>query len=229
MPQVARGKGKDTVKTGHACTAETVTDVCSANVFVNNIGVCRKGDKIKVHTRKVGKHCINHTETIKAGSSTVFVNNIPISRKGDSADAGFISSGSANVYAGDSTATATAVVVANDPPTAIASATTITKQIVKNFSANDFKFTDINDDSLKAVIITSLPKVGKLRLGNANVKANQTILASQLAALTYYPNKSKNGTQHAAVGFKVKDTGGTLNKGKDTSLESTITITIKPK
>ena len=229
MPQVARGKGKDTVKTGHGCASTTNTDKCSANVFVNNIGVCRKGDAIKTHKHPSGDKCVNHTVNIKAGSATVFVNNIPISRKGDSADSGFISSGSDTVYAGDSTATAIAVVVANDPPNAIASATTITKQLVKNFSESDFKFTDINNDSLKAVIITSLPKVGSLRLGNATVKANQTILASQLAALRYYPDKSKNGTKHAAIGFKVKDTGGTLNKGKDTSLESTITITIKPK
>jgi len=225
MPQVARGKGKDTVTTGHACTAKTVTDVCSANVFVNNIGVCRKGDKIKVHTHKVGKNCVNHTETIKAGSATVFVNNIPISRKGDKADAGSISSGSDNVYAGDSTST----VIANEPPTAIASSITITKRIIKYFTATDFKFTDIDNNSLSAVIITKLPKVGRLRLGKANVKTNQNVLASQVSALAYYPDASKNGTQHAAIGFKVKDSGGTLNKGKDTSTESTITITIKPK
>lgn len=225
MPQVARGKGKDTVKTGHGCASTTNTDKCSANVFVNNIGVCRKGDAIKTHKHPSGDKCVNHTVNIKAGSATVFVNNIPISRKGDAADAGSISSGSDNVFAGDSTSS----VSVNEAPIAIASAITITKKIVKYFSTNDFKFTDIDNNSLSEVIISKLPKVGRLKLGKSNVKANQSIPSNNIPLLAYYPNTSKNGTQHAAIGFKIKDTGGTLNKGKDTSSESTITITIKPK
>jgi|688.fasta_scaffold339167_1 uncharacterized Zn-binding protein involved in type VI secretion len=225
MPRVARGKGKDTVSTGHLCTATTNTDKCSTNVFVNNIGVCRKGDAIKVHTHKVGDKCVNHTETIKAGSATVFVNNIPIARDTDKADAGTISSGSDNVYAGDSTSS----VSANEPPTAIANAFTITKRVVKHFTQSDFKFKDIDNNSISAVIISKLPKVGRLKLGKANVKANQSVPSANVSLLAYYPDGSKNGTQHAAIGFKIKDSGGTLNKGKDTSSESTITITIKPK
>ena len=100
MPKVARGSEKDSVNTGHACTTVTKTNECSTNVFVNDKGACRKGDKIKVHTRKVGDDCVNHTETIKAGSSTVFVNNKAIARDTDAADSGTISSGSDNVYAG---------------------------------------------------------------------------------------------------------------------------------
>lgn len=100
MSAVARGDGSDTVSTGHKCTATTTTKVCSSNVFVNNKGVCRKGDTITVHTTKVGDSCVNHTAAINAGSGSVFVNGIAIARKDDSADAGKISSGSADVFAG---------------------------------------------------------------------------------------------------------------------------------
>lgn len=225
MPAVARGSGQDTVSTGHSCTGTTNTDKCSTDVFVNDKGACRKGDAIKVHTHKVGKNCVNHTETIKAGSATVFVNNIPISRNGDSADAGSISSGSPTVFAGDSSST----VSANEPPIAIASSSTITKNNIKYFSTDDFKFTDADGNSVKAVIITKLPKVGVLKVGTAKVKANQSIPASSIPAMSYVPDKSRKGVVAAAIGFKIQDTGGTANNGKDTSSESTITITITPK
>jgi uncharacterized Zn-binding protein involved in type VI secretion len=100
MAAVARGSGTDKINTGHGCTTTTTTNVCSSNVFVNNKGVCRKGDAITSHTKPAGKNCVNHSASINAGSATVFVNGIPIARNGDSADAGSISSGSANVFAG---------------------------------------------------------------------------------------------------------------------------------
>lgn len=99
MPAIARGKSTDTVSTGHSCTSSTTTDKCSGNVYVNNKGVCRKGDKILPHTTKVGNGCVMHDASINAGSGNVFANGIAISRKGDSADAGSISSGSSNVFA----------------------------------------------------------------------------------------------------------------------------------
>lgn len=225
MPAVARGSGKDTVKTGHGCTGTTHTDKCSANVFANNIGVCRKGDKIKVHNHPVGDGCAPHSASIKAGSATVFVNNIPISRKGDKADAGSISSGSDNVFAGDSTSSVTV----NEAPIAIASTITMVRSAIKQFTTNDFKFTDINNNGISAVIITKLPKTGTLKLGTAKMKANQSVPADKIPTISYVPNTSKSGVQHASISFKIKDDGGTLKGGKDTSNESTIVITITPK
>jgi uncharacterized Zn-binding protein involved in type VI secretion len=100
MSKVARKNGADTVNTGHGCDSTTVTDVGSSSVFVNGIGVCRKGDRIKIHTIPSGSSCVPHTAVINVGSSSVFVNGIAIARLGDSADAGNISSGSNNVFAG---------------------------------------------------------------------------------------------------------------------------------
>jgi uncharacterized Zn-binding protein involved in type VI secretion len=100
MPAVARKDGNDSISTGHGCDSTTVTEAGSGNVFVNGIGACRKGDVIRIHTIPSGKSCVPHSAKINVGSGTVFVNGIPIARKGDSADAGNISSGSGNVFAG---------------------------------------------------------------------------------------------------------------------------------
>lgn len=100
MPAVARKDGTDSINTGHGCDATTVTQAGSGNVFVNGKGACRKGDAIKIHTILAGTSCVPHSAQINAGSGSVFVNGIPIARKGDSADAGNISSGSGNVFAG---------------------------------------------------------------------------------------------------------------------------------
>lgn len=230
MPAVARGSGQDTISTGHTCTSTTNTDKCSTNVFVNNKGACRKGDKIKVHTHKVGKKCVNHTETIKEGSASVFVNNIAIARKSDSADKGSISSGSPTVFAGSNSYPMTGkAILVNAPPVAVASSVSMTKLSVKKFSTSDFKFEDEEKNSIKSVVITSLPKSGTFKLGNTTVKPNQVIPADKISLLSYTPNKSARGTQYVAVGFKIQDTGGTANKGKDTGIGSNITITVTPK
>lgn len=100
MPAVARGSKSDSVDTGHGCDSTTNTDKCSENVFVNGIGVCRKGDNIKTHNQPSGNNCVPHTPSISGGSGTVFVNNKALARKGDSADSGSLSSGSDNVFAG---------------------------------------------------------------------------------------------------------------------------------
>lgn len=98
MPSVAR-KG-DSVNTGHGCNSTTTTDACSSTVFVNGIGVNRKGDMITMHTIPAGKYCVPHSANINAGSSTVFVDGKSVARQGDSADSGSITSGSASVFAG---------------------------------------------------------------------------------------------------------------------------------
>lgn len=100
MPAVARMSGQDTVSTGHDCDATTVTDVGSPNVFVNGVGACRQGDAIQIHSIKVGQYCVPHSAQINAGSNSVYVNGKPIARNGDFTDAGTLSSGSSNVFAG---------------------------------------------------------------------------------------------------------------------------------
>lgn len=98
MPPVSRIG--DTISTGHGCDGVTTLTGPSENVLVNNIGVERQGDPTVSH-RVSGRNCSNsHIAVVNAGSGTVFVNNKPIARIGDSADAGSITSGSPNVFAG---------------------------------------------------------------------------------------------------------------------------------
>jgi len=90
----------DTIATGHGCDGTTTLTGPSGDVFANNIGIERQGDPTVVH-RLTGRGCgVTHTAVVNAGSSTVFVNNKPIARVGDSADAGSVTSGSPNVFAG---------------------------------------------------------------------------------------------------------------------------------
>ena len=65
-------------------------------------GVERKGDPAAPHTIPAGSPpvCVPHSAVINAGSGTVFVNKKPIARIGDSCDAGAITGGSSNVFAG---------------------------------------------------------------------------------------------------------------------------------
>lgn len=72
----------------------------SGDVFVNDRGVSRRGDKNTPH-KKPGKKCPIHSAAISGGSSTVFVNGRPIGRVGDKiADCTSVAQGSPNVFAG---------------------------------------------------------------------------------------------------------------------------------
>ena len=72
----------------------------SENVFVNNIGVSRQGDKNTVHVLP-GLPCPSHQQVITTGSTTVFVNNVGCGRIGDDISAcTSVASGSVNTFAG---------------------------------------------------------------------------------------------------------------------------------
>lgn len=101
MPAIARDG--DPTTTGHGCDAvSTVTGPtgASAKVYVNSIAVECKGNPVAPHTIDSGGGCVAHSAVINEGSSTVFVNNIQIARVGDSTDAGAITAGSPNTFAG---------------------------------------------------------------------------------------------------------------------------------
>lgn len=68
---------------------------CSPDVFINNRGSERLGDKVQATCKNIGK--------MITGSSTVFVNNRQISRIGDQFDGiykGKMITGSPDVFAG---------------------------------------------------------------------------------------------------------------------------------
>jgi uncharacterized Zn-binding protein involved in type VI secretion len=100
MPAVVRVG--DPLSTGHGCTGSTT--LASHNqdgtVRANSIVIAVVGAPTVVHTIPAGDACIPHTANLNAGSSSVFINGIPVGRVGDSADAGAMTSGSPNVFAG---------------------------------------------------------------------------------------------------------------------------------
>ena len=96
----------------------------------------------------------------------------------------------------------------------------------KAFTASDFQFNDAHDNpanALAAVIIDTLPQNGTLTLSGADVSQGQTILATDIANLLYTPNSLFSGTD--SLTFDVRDDGGTVNGGVDTS-SNAATLTI---
>ena len=101
MPAVTRTG--DATTTGHGCDTTTTVIGPSTDVFCNSKGVERKGDPAAAHTipnSATPPVCIAHSAVINEGASTVFVNSKAIARIGDSCDAGAITEGSGDVFAG---------------------------------------------------------------------------------------------------------------------------------
>lgn len=108
-------------------------------------------------------------------------------------------------------------IAVNDAPIATNSTVTTNEDTPKIFAASDFNFTDIENNALSAIIITSLPAMGTLKLNNVTVTANQEISVVDISNLTFTPATNANGINYASFDFKVKDDGGTANGGVDTS------------
>ncbi|MBC1237845.1 tandem-95 repeat protein [Nostoc sp. 2RC] len=143
--------------------------------------------------------------------------------------------GTTNGIADPKSAIATAsfnITPVNDAPSGTDK--TITTGTSYTFTVADFGFTDSNDtpaNSLQAVIISSLPTIGRLTLKGANVTLNQSISAADLAAnkLQYLaPTFSTPPTtppNPASFTFRVQDNGGTANGGVNTDpTPNTLTI-----
>ncbi len=100
MPAVSRVG--DSLSTGHICTSTTT--IASSNtdgtVKANGINIIVVGAPTVAHPNPPSPPCPNHVANLNAGSGTVRVNSIAVGRIGDSADAGAMTSGSGNVFAG---------------------------------------------------------------------------------------------------------------------------------
>ena len=100
MPAVSRVG--DSLSTGHACVGTTT--IASSNtdgtVKANGINIIVIGAPTVSHPAPPTPPCPNHVRFLNAGSGTVRVNSIAVGRIGDSADAGAMTSGSGNVFAG---------------------------------------------------------------------------------------------------------------------------------
>ena len=99
MPAVSR-KG-DQLSTGHICAGTTILDTPGqSTVFANSILIARITDPTVPHPFPPNPPCPNHVANVNVGSSTVFVVGKNIARVGDSTDAGAMTQGSGNVFAG---------------------------------------------------------------------------------------------------------------------------------
>ena len=100
MPAVSRVG--DSLSTGHICASTTT--IASSNtdgtVKANGINIIVVGAPTVAHPNPPSPPCPNHVANLNAGSGTVRVNSIAVGRIGDSADAGAMTSGSGNVFAG---------------------------------------------------------------------------------------------------------------------------------
>jgi VCBS repeat-containing protein len=107
----------------------------------------------------------------------------------------------------------------NDAPTAANLTRTTPEDVAYVFSAASFGFTDGDGDVLKTITISSIPAAGTLSLNGQVVTAGQSITAEDIAAgkLVWTPPTDVNGSNLAALTFKVQDTGGVANGGVDTS------------
>ena len=100
MPAVSR-RG-DTLTTGHGGDATTTLATPNqSTVFANGIRVARITDPTVTHLVPPNiPPCSSHASTVKVGSDSVFVESLACARIGDSADAGAMTTGSDNVFAG---------------------------------------------------------------------------------------------------------------------------------
>ena len=99
MPAVSR-EG-DELSTGHICTATTILDTPQqSTVRANSILIARVTDPTIAHPAPPMPPYPDHVKFVNVGSSTVRVHSLSVARIGDSTDAGQMTKGSPNVFAG---------------------------------------------------------------------------------------------------------------------------------
>ena len=120
----------------------------------------------------------------------------------------------------------------NDAPAGTNATVTTGENTAYTFSSANFGFTDPLDsppNSLSAVIITTLPAAGQLKLGAVPVVAGQSVAAGSLGSLIFMPATNASGPAYASFTFQVVDDGGTSNGGVNTDPSpNTLTIDVTP-
>ncbi|WP_448679534.1 retention module-containing protein [Pseudomonas nicosulfuronedens] len=112
----------------------------------------------------------------------------------------------------------------NDLPTATDSTLTLNEDGQRNFSVNDFGFSDRDaGDALKAIRIDNLPTAGSLTLNGQSVTAGQVIAVSLLASLVYTPAANAAGNAYATLKFSVQDSHDGFS-----SSSSSLTFNVTP-
>ncbi|HEX2555328.1 MAG TPA: hypothetical protein VHL98_16635 [Microvirga sp.] len=136
----------------------------------------------------------------------------------------------------DTTPQSIAVTVTNvnEAPAGTNGTVAATEDQVYTFSPADFGFTDPLDapasNSLRAVLITSLPTFGTLKENGVAVTLTNgvaSISSFNIDKLTYQAPLNAFGTSYASFTFRVRDDGGTLNGGQNTDpTANTLTIDV---
>ncbi len=96
--------------------------------------------------------------------------------------------------------------IAVGPSAPVGALTSATADNPHYFTANDFGFVDFDGDRLQSVIIKTLPNLGTLRVGAANVVigANNTVAMMAIATLNYYPPSGQSPqSNYASFTFSV--------------------------
>ncbi len=136
--------------------------------------------------------------------------------------------GSGGTRTGSDTATINITAV-NDAPAGTNGTISVTEDTVYTFSRADFGFTDVNDNALTRVILTTLPSQGTLKWNGAAFAAGDFVTTADidLGLLTYTPVANAAGTAVTNFTFQVRDDGGTANGGSNTDASpNTLTIDI---
>ncbi|WP_422139257.1 VCBS domain-containing protein [Endozoicomonas sp. ALC020] len=112
----------------------------------------------------------------------------------------------------------------NEAPVTTDSSTTIDEDSLYRFTLNDFPYTDQDDgDTLKAIVIETIPASGSLELNGSLVSEGDAISQADISAglLTFLPVANQSADNYTRFNFRVND-------GALSSDIQTFTITVNP-
>ena len=111
----------------------------------------------------------------------------------------------------------------DDPSDDVANTAAITtdEDTPHSFSADDFNYSDPENDPFVSVTIASLPDSGKLTLGAIDVAVGDVIAAGDLPFLTFTPDENENGAPYSDFTYTVSD-------GTNDSATGTMTVNVTP-
>jgi hypothetical protein len=109
------------------------------------------------------------------------------------------------------------IVGINDAPSGADSVLAIDEDQAHIFTMAEFGFSDPENGGLAAIVVTSLPGAGSLKLDGNAVSAGSMVSAAAIAEgrLVYAPASNASGAGYASLTFQVKDDGGTFLGGVD--------------
>ncbi|HEX8302688.1 Ig-like domain-containing protein [Sphingomonas sp.] len=119
----------------------------------------------------------------------------------------------------------------NDAPSGAGATLSVNEDVPLTLTAANFGFSDAEGNALSAVVITTLPSNGVLRLNGTAVTAGAVVSVGAINAgqLIFTPAANASGSGHGNFTFQVRDNGGTANGGQDTDQSpNTLIINVNP-